>query len=118
METIYEDDNGKIFGRHTNTDSVILKVEYKDMLPQHITVPDSSLQNIEQFLNRCAIPKGHIRMLSEDYDLTKVDDTKLATILKELCTTYIMCRYEISTATLDVWGCIIRVSSEIVDRGD
>lgn len=59
-----------------------------------------------------------IRLLSKEYDLTSVDDTELATIMKELCGTYIMCRYEMSTATLEVWDRIEHVSKEIVRRGD
>jgi len=59
-----------------------------------------------------------LRVLSEDYDLTSVDDTELATIMKEMCETYIMCRSGLSTATLDVWACIERVSMEIVRRSE
>jgi len=57
-----------------------------------------------------------IRMLNKDYDLTAIDETELADTMKELCETYLMCRYEISTATLDVWDSIVRVSKEIVRR--
>ena len=59
-----------------------------------------------------------LRLLSEEYDLTSVDDTELATIMKEMCETYIMCRHELSTATLEVWGCIERVSKEIARRSE
>lgn len=59
-----------------------------------------------------------IRLLSENYNLGNADDGELADIMKELCETYIMCKYELSTATLDVWGCIERVSKEIVSRVD
>ena len=52
MKTIYEDNKGKILGRHTDTGSVILKVEYKDLLPEHITVPDKALESIVFFLNK------------------------------------------------------------------
>ena len=51
-EIIYEDGLGRIIGRHTDTKSVILKVEYKDLLPEHITVPDKSLESIVFFLNK------------------------------------------------------------------
>lgn len=61
---------------------------------------------------------AEIRLLSKEYDLTSVDDTELATILQELCGTYIMCRYEMSTATLDVWDRIEHVSKEIVRRSE
>jgi len=57
-----------------------------------------------------------IRMLNKDYDLTVIDETELADIMKEICETYLMCRYELSTATLDVWDSIERVSKEIVRR--
>lgn len=59
---------------------------------------------------------AEIRLLSKEYDLTIVDETELATILKEMCERYIMCRHEISTATLDAWECIERTSKEIVRR--
>lgn len=59
-----------------------------------------------------------IRILSKDYDLTLVDDTELAVIMKEMCETYIMCRSEISTATLEVWDRIEHVSKEIMRRCD
>jgi len=59
-----------------------------------------------------------LRVLSKDYNITSVDDTELATIMKELCETYIMCRYEMSTATLDVWDRIEHVSKEIVRRSE
>lgn len=59
---------------------------------------------------------AEIRLLSKEYDLKPVDETELATIMKELCETYIMCRYEMSTATLDVWDRIEYVSKEIMRR--
>ncbi len=61
---------------------------------------------------------SEIRILSKEYDITSVDDTELATIMKEMCETYIMCRYEMSTATLDVWDRIEHVSKEIVRRSE
>ena len=57
-----------------------------------------------------------IKLLSPKYDLTAIPETELADIMKELCTEYSQCRQEISTATLDVWNCIIRVATEIVTR--
>jgi len=57
-----------------------------------------------------------IAVLSEDYDLTQDSDLELATTLKRLCGEYEMCRYCLSTATLDVWHSIVRVAKEIVKR--
>ena len=57
-----------------------------------------------------------IAVLSEDYDLSQDSDLELATTLKRLCSEYEMCRYCLSTATLDVWHGIVRVAKEIVKR--
>ena len=62
------------------------------------------------------MPTGKIKLLNKDYDLRKVHDLELAQIMQELCGEYDMCRHELSTATLDVWNCIIRVAEEIVKR--
>jgi len=53
---------------------------------------------------------------AEYYDLTQDSDLELATTLKRLCSEYKMCRYCLSTATLDVWHSIVRVAKEIVKR--
>ncbi|RKY40693.1 MAG: hypothetical protein DRP85_08160 [Candidatus Makaraimicrobium thalassicum] len=57
-----------------------------------------------------------IAVLSEDYDLSQDSDLELAATLKRLCSEYEMCRYCLSTATLDVWHGIVRVAKEIVKR--
>jgi len=57
-----------------------------------------------------------IAVLSGDYDLSQDSDLELATTLKRLCSEYEMCRYCLSTATLDVWHGIVRVAKEIVKR--
>jgi len=57
-----------------------------------------------------------IAVLSEDYDLSQDSDLELAATLKRLCGEYEMCRYCLSTATLDVWHGIVRVAKEIVKR--
>ena len=57
-----------------------------------------------------------IAVLSEDYDLSQDSDLELATTLKRLCSEYEMCRYCLSTATLEVWHGIVRVAKEIVKR--
>lgn len=60
--------------------------------------------------------KERIRLLNPDYDLKADSDLELAQTMKELCETYAMCRYEISTATCDVWRSIVKVAREIVRR--
>ncbi|RKY41377.1 MAG: hypothetical protein DRP85_06565 [Candidatus Makaraimicrobium thalassicum] len=57
-----------------------------------------------------------IAVLNENYDLSGDSDLELATTLKRLCSEYEMCRYCLSTATLDVWHGIVRVAKEIVKR--
>ena len=57
-----------------------------------------------------------IAILSEDYDLSQDSDLELAATLKRLCGEYEMCRYGLSTATLDVWHGIVRIAKEIVKR--
>jgi len=57
-----------------------------------------------------------IPVLNPDYDLSRDSDLELAAILKKLCNEYEMCRYCLSTATLDVWYGIVRVAKEIVKR--
>ena len=57
-----------------------------------------------------------IAVLNENYDLSGDSDLELATTLKKLCSEYEMCRYCLSTATLDVWHGIVRVAKEIVKR--
>ncbi|MHC1583140.1 MAG: hypothetical protein ACXQTM_00650 [Methanosarcinales archaeon] len=57
-----------------------------------------------------------IAVLSEDHDLSQDSDLELVAILKKLCAEYEMCRYCLSTATLDVWHGIVRVAKEIVKR--
>jgi len=57
-----------------------------------------------------------IVVLSKDYDLSQDSDLELAKTLKRLCSKYEMCRYCLSTATLDVRHGIVRVAKEIVKR--
>ena len=58
-----------------------------------------------------------IVVLSKDYDLSQGSDLELVATLKKLCDEYEMCRYCLSTATLDVWHGIVRVAKEIIKRG-
>ena len=57
-----------------------------------------------------------IAVLNPDYDLSADSDLELAQTMKRLCSEYEMCRYTISTATPEVWDCIVRVAKEIVRR--
>ena len=57
-------------------------------------------------------------MLDMSYDLAQESDLSLADIMKKLCEQYAMCRCEISSATLDVWGRIEHVSKEIHRRSE
>jgi len=57
-----------------------------------------------------------IAVLNKDYDLSVDSDLELARTMKRLCSEYEMCRYCLSTATLDVWHGIVRVAKEIVKR--
>ena len=57
-----------------------------------------------------------IAVLNENCDLSENSDLELAAILKKLCGEYEMCRYCLSTATLDVWHGIVRIVKEIVKR--
>jgi len=61
--------------------------------------------------------KDTVALLNEDYDLSGDTDLELARIMERLCSEYQMCRNTISTATLDVWNCIVRVAKEIARRG-
>lgn len=63
------------------------------------------------------MPAQKVRTLNPVYDLTRESDLELAQILKELCESYEKCRYEVSTATGDVWTNIKRIAAEIVRRG-
>jgi len=63
------------------------------------------------------LDKDTIALLNKDYDLSGDTDLELARIMERLCSEYQMCRNTISTATLDVWNCIVRVAEEIVRRG-
>jgi len=60
--------------------------------------------------------KDKIPVLNPDYDLSADSDLELAATLKRLCGEYEMCRYCLSTATLDVWHGIVRIAKEIVKR--
>jgi len=57
-----------------------------------------------------------IAVLNKDYDLSVDSDLEIAQTMKRLCGEYEMCRYCLSTATLDVWHGIVRVAKEIVKR--
>jgi len=57
-----------------------------------------------------------LALLNKDYDLSVDSDLELAMTLKTLCNEYIMCCYALSSATCEVWGCIVRVAKEIVRR--
>lgn len=106
MKTIYEDDVGKISGKQNKHGSITLFADHKDGLHEEISIPKDALQDTKLFISKYATPAGQIRILSKEFDLTSTDDTELATILQELSGTYIMCRHELSTATLDVWAAI------------
>lgn len=55
-------------------------------------------------------------MLNKEYDLTQLSEVEIADIMQKLCADFITCRYEMSTATLDVWDRIEHVSKEILRR--
>ena len=57
-----------------------------------------------------------VALLNEDYDLSMDSDIDLVETMKQLCDEYEMCRNSISTATCEVWNCIVRVAEEIVRR--
>lgn len=57
-----------------------------------------------------------IPMLNMEYDLAQESDLSLADTMKTLCEQYAICRSEISSATMDVWGRIEHVSKEIIRR--
>lgn len=57
-----------------------------------------------------------VKLLNKDYDLRGISEEEITRIMQELCETYDMCRTELSTATLDVWACIVRVAKEIARR--
>jgi len=61
--------------------------------------------------------KDTVALLNKDHDLSGDTDLELARIMERLCSEYQMCRNTISTATLDVWNCIVRVAKEILRRG-
>ena len=60
--------------------------------------------------------KDTVALLNEDHDLAGDSDLELAHIMERLCNEYQMCRSTLSTATLDVWNCIVRVAKEILKR--
>ena len=61
--------------------------------------------------------KDTVALLNKDYDLSGDTDLELARIMERLCSEYQMCRNTLSSATLDVWNCIVRVAKEIARRG-
>ena len=67
---------------------------------------------------RGKINRDKIALLSKNHDLFSDTDLELSFIMERLCSEYQMCRNTISTATLDVWECIVRVAKEIVRRED
>jgi len=80
-----------------------------------IIAPDESEIKVHQSV--LEPDKDSVALLNKDYDLSGDTDLELARIMERLCSEYQMCRNTISTATLDVWNCIVRVAEEIVIRG-
>ncbi len=62
------------------------------------------------------LDKDTVALLNKDYDLSGDTDLELARIMERLCSEYQMCRNVLSSATLDVWNCIVRVAKEIARR--
>lgn len=60
--------------------------------------------------------KDTVAILNPNHDLSGDSDVELAHIMERLCNEYQMCRCTLSTATLDVWNCIVRVAKEILKR--
>lgn len=59
-----------------------------------------------------------IKILNNEYDLSTSSDVDLATIMKDQCETFIMCKYELSTAILEAWDRIDYISREIIKRNE
>jgi len=79
-----------------------------------IIVPEKSEIKVHQ--PEPELDKDTVALLNKDYDLSGDTDLELARIMERLCSEYQMCRNTISTATLDVWNCIVRVAKEILRR--